>query len=447
MVGYRQFVRRPVLLAAIILVPCVLFLLISGRGDEKKLGPVRSWGWHGVVRLEHFEIKQTLEDSRGRVLVVGFKDDDGFAQIVRLRTDGSLDPSFGKHGVVSWPRPAIANRAIHFHPGWDMAALLPGGKIALAGTSLFGLVDERSTLVVSELNENGRIIRSFGKNGYFTTKMASCIRGPTGMTAQGDRLVVAVNHFCKTYDSAGQRLPNRIALMRLTRAGEPDASFARGGQLTVVESRALALVSPHTPLLTRPQNHLALLVPGAAGGLVEIVGLLENGTLDQRFGQKGTASARVAFDSEGNIFTSGLSRDKEGSLTIAGCTDAGPFLARFNRKGGADDYWGGSPWEPWLKGVNTNYENFGGAFGVCALFAPRRNGDFFVAGDVLARIHGSGTINRGYPTRNLYKKARRTVRNLIVLRDGTALVSLTQWHDSHGKSIGGGTTTFIERYR
>jgi hypothetical protein len=394
-----------------------------------------------VVRLDDFSIAQTREDSAGRVLAIGLYD-DRIAQVVRLRSDGSLDSSFGKGGIIRWPYRMFVGRFPRHFLGWDMAALLPGGRIALAGTNNFGDVDEQSTLVVSEIDEHGRLVRSFGRDGYFTTKMASCMRGPTGMTAQGSRVVVAVNRFCKTYGSLGRRLPNRIVLMRLTPAGEPDASFARGGRLTVVASQERALLAPNTPLLTLQQNHLALLVPGAAGGMVEIVGLLENGTLDQRFGQKGTASARVAFDSEGRIFTSGLSRDKEGSLNIAGCTDSGPFLARFNRKGGASDYWGGSPWEPWLKGVNTNYENFGGAFGECALFAQLRNGDFFVAGDVLARVGSGGIVDRFYPTRPLYERSKRTVRDLLVSADGTALVTLTQYHSREGTS-----TTFIERYR
>lgn len=431
--------RRPALLAATILSLCALFLLITGCGgkaDSKNPGPVANWGKNGVVRLDNFEIKQTLEDDSGRVLAVGLYD-GRIAEIVRLRSDGSLDPSFGKGGIVRWPYRMFVDRfrfGRHFL-GWDLAAFLPGGRIALAGTNSFGNASDQSTLIVSEIDEGGHVIRSFGESGYFVSKMSDCLRGPTGMTVQGSRIVVAVNRFC------AKRQPNRIVLMRVTPDGKPDTSFARGGSLTVVESSANALISPRTPLLTMPQNHLALLLPGASGGTVEIRGLLENGAPDQHFGHRGTASARVAFDSW-EIFTDGLSRDRKENLTISGCTTAGPFLVRFNRRGGPVDFWGGSPWEPWLKGVNTNFESFGGAFGPCALFSQRKSGDFYVAGDVLARIGWWGTIDHLYPTQALYENARRTVRSLLVSRDGTALVSLTQYDSRTGTS-----TTFVERYR
>jgi hypothetical protein len=439
---YRLSVRRPAVLAATFLLLCALFFAIAGCGgkaDSAKPGPIKSWGKDGVVRLGNFEADRMIEDGSGRVLVLGLYD-DRIAEIVRLLPDGSLDPSFGTGGVVRWPYRMFVDRfplGRHFL-GWDMAAFLHGGRIALAGTNNFGDINQQSTLIVSEIDESGHTIRSFGENGYFISKMSNCLRGPTGMAVQDGRVVVAANRFC------AERQPNRIMLMRLTPNGKLDTAFARGGRLTVVKSRSDALLSPDTFLLTLPQNRLALMIPGASGGTVEIRGLLENGNPDMNFGRKGTASARVAFDSSTDVRTTGLYRDRKGNLTIAGSTFAGPFLVRFDRSGDAANFWTGSPWEPSLTGSETNYENFGGAFGRRALFAQRKDGGFYVAGAVLARVNQDGVIRSSYPTQVLYdsESPSRTVKDLLVSEDGTAFVSLTTYNSRSGVS-----TTFIARYR
>jgi hypothetical protein len=415
-------VRRPALLAATILSLCAFFLLIAGCGgkaDSKKPGPIKSWGEDGLVRLDNFEADRMIEDGAGRVLVLGLYD-DRIAEIVRLRSDGSLDPSFGKGGVARWPYRMFVSRfrfGRHFL-GWDLAAFLPGGRIALAGTNNFGNINDQSTLIISEIDESGHVVRGFGENGYFVSKMSNHMRGPTGMAVQNGRLVVAVNRF------RADESPEEIVLMRLRLDGTLDNSFGEGGKTTVSAVPASLVMT--TPILALPNKRLVIATeaPTAMRGLIRVVGLLNNGARDLHFGHKGFASVRVGGNSSG-IEPYGLFRSKGWRLALTGSASAGPFIACFGVEGNPDDFWLYSQ-----TGDATNVENFGGAFGsgpltYSTVIAQRANGGFVAAGSVLAHIKSDGVLDASYPPQPLFSfidgKARDTL-GLLVASDDTALV-------------------------
>ena len=432
--------RRPTLLAATTFSLCVLPLLIAGCGGKAASsnapGPVKSWGKGGVVRLDGFDAKQTLEDGSGRVLAVGVYNGN-FAQVVRLRSDGTLDPSFGKGGIARWPYHMFVGRFAAHSLGWDMAAFLPGGTIALAGTNNVGIIDQQSTLVVSEIDDHGHVVHSFGQNGYFTNKMSSDLRGPTGIAVQGKRIVVAVDHFRNL-----NKTPEKIVLLRLGSTGTLDTSFGRHGIVRV--SGAAPYADPIHPLLTLSQGDLAVATSTPTGGRVEIVGLLGDGAFDPHFGRKGIASARVALDSQGILRLDSLLRDRKGNLSLTGSTYAGPFVARFNRTGRPVYFWEGSPWgKSRIIAANTNVENFGGAFGInIPNFGQLPNGEIVVAGTVLAHIGFYGNLDASYPPQPLLGTGKLTNGGLVVASDGTVLVTLLGSNASTGIF-----TTYIARYR
>ena len=420
--SYRQSVRRPVLLAATLLLFCALFSAIAGCGGSaasKKPGPITSWGKDGVVRFANFEADKMIEDASGRVLVLGLYD-DRIAEIVRLLPNGSLDPSFGKGGIVRWPYRMFVDRfplGRHFL-GWDLAAFLPGGRIALAGTNNFGDIDEQSTLIVSEIDESGHVVRSFGENGYVVSKMSSHLRGPTGLAVQNGRLVVAVHRF------RGDFSPGEIVLMRLGPDGTLDNSFGEHGKTTVLAAPDYGL---STPILALPNKRLviATVAPVAKPGLVRIVGLLENGARDLHFGRQGFASAKVGDNIFYGIYPSGLFRSKRGRLALTGSTSTGPFIACFDFDGRPDDFWRASQ-----TGDATSVESFGGAFGSGAITPPsviaqRANGGFVAAGAILARIRSYGVLDASYPTQPLFAFVDGKTHNawdLLAASDDTVLV-------------------------
>ena len=416
---YRQGVRRLALLLLALSVLAVLAVGCSGKNDAKKHkpGPVASWGGKGTVKLPGFTVSRILQDNSGRVLALGISAHGlDRAQVVRLLPDGSLDSSFGKDGIVRWPYERFL--------GWIMGAILPDGKIVLAGATRFGVIDTQSSLVLAELDQNGRIVQSFGRRGSYVTSNASCLRGPTGIAAQGGRTVVAVVRQCT--DGS----PQELVLMRFRSNGALDKSFRQSGSLLL--SRMPNYSEPSTPVIALPKGHLAVAAPVGAHGRVAVFGLLDNGARDASFGHSGVASAKVAVDSNSDA-TYELSRSDDGNLTIGGCTFNGTFIARFNRTGRPDNFWGSLE-------TQTNVEQFGGAFGApCASLAQYPAGTIVAAGTALVYLWPSGVLDPYQPIAPLpdYNPGSLGPAHFpLVAKDGTVLVTSTV-----------GKNSLIGRYR
>jgi uncharacterized delta-60 repeat protein len=427
--------------------------------EHDRPGLVTSWGKDGVVQLPGFEVKQTIEDPSGRIVAVGnYK--GNYAEVVRLLANGSLDSSFGKDGVVRWPFHMFQDRFPNGmdYLGWDLAALLPDGRIALAGTNMIGIVDEKATLIVSELDQNGRVVKTFGQNGYFTAdkrlydcskigngcmrqfyvlarKKTTCTRGPAGPLAiQGDKIILSADRFCAPYE------PHRIVVLRLNANGTLDRSFGKRGKVAVSVNGTLVY---DAPLVAFPDGHLVVAETTPKGGMVRLTGLLRNGGLDRRFGRKGAASTRVtSSDFWGLGGISALLADRKGNISIAGANEDGPFLVRFYRSGKPNNFWTRSPWTP-PSVDRSNYENFGGKFGPAGVaFAQLSNGELAAAAALLERIRPDGVLDPSYPPQHVYGAGKLITGGLLAASDGTVIVTLLKYHTGPGTY-----TTYLARYR
>lgn len=455
--------RTPSLIASLLVLACTA--LSTGCGDKQQQnepGLVKSWGEEGVVKLAGFEVEQVLGEDSGRIIAVGLFQ-GRVAQVVRLLPDGSLDPSFGKGGVVRWPFHMFSERFPRGGNflGWRMAALLPDGKIALAGTNSLGHVDETSTLIVSEIDQSGKVVESFGQSGYFffdkrlydcpastvgkgckriffelARKKTTCTRGPAGFAIQGKKIVVAAERFCEPFE------PEKIIVMRLNPNGTADRSFGLRGEIEV--SGTAPYASLPNPLLVLPDGRLVVAGTTARGGKVRLTGLLPDGKLDSHFGRNGVASTRVAIDSKGIQPLDVLLRDKRGNLSLTGSTTYGPFVVRFSRSGRPNYFWTGSPWIPSVE-HQSNYENFGGAFGrfpAWAYFGQLSNGELVGSSNLLARITPQGVLDPTYPPQQVYGAGKLIPRGLLVTSDDTVLLTLLKYHADPGTF-----TTYLARYR
>jgi len=447
--------RRLLPLAAALTVVFALSALAVGCGGANdKPGLVTSWGKDGVAKLPGFEVKQTIEGRSGRIVAVGtYK--GNFAQVVRLLPNGSLDPSFGKDGVVRWPFHMFQGRFPNGmdYLGWDEVALLPNGRIALAGTNILGIVDDKSTLVVSELDQSGKVVESFGQSGYFTAdkrlydcskigkgcerqffalaeKKTTCTRGPAGLAAQGGKLVISADRFCNDSDPI-----LHIVVMRLNANGTRDSSFGKKGETTVSGTAPLVVSAP---LIVLPNGHLVVAGTTPKGGMVQLTELLPNGALDRSFGQKGVVFTRAAGGTPGNL--TALMSDEHGTLSLTGNNDEGPFLVRFTSSGRPLDFRTGSHRPPSIH-VKGNYQNFGGAtFGFAyGVFAQLPSGELVGAGNRLARITSDGVLDRSYPPQKLYGGSG-WINGLLAASDGTVLVTLQN-------DASGGYKAYLARYR
>jgi uncharacterized delta-60 repeat protein len=435
----------------------ILSALVAGCGGDSKPGLVTSWGKDGVVRLPGFEVRQTTEDSSGRIIAVG-NYVGNFAEIVRLLPDGSLDSSFGKDGVVRWPFHMFRDRfpnGMDFL-GWDLVTLLPNGRIVLAGTNVIGNVDNKTTLVVSELDQSGKVVKTFGQNGYFTAdkrlydcsaaaaskgaeacdrqfftlarKKTTCTRGPAGLAIQGEKIVISADRFC---NNLADPILHIVAL-RLNTNGTLDRSFGKKGETTVSGTAPLILSAP---LIELPNGHLVVAGTTPKGAKVQLTELLPNGAIDQSFGHKGVVFTHAAESRLGFHNLTALMSDRQGVLSLTGKNDQGPFLVRFTGSGQPLDFSTGS--RPSLSiRAKGNYENFGAAtFGVAyAVFAQLPSGELVGAGHRLARITSDGALDSSYPPQQLYGGGKLIpggmFGGILASSDGTVLVTLLKQNPS-----------------
>jgi hypothetical protein len=352
--------------------------------------------------------------------------------------------------------------------GWDRAALLPDGRIVLAGTNTFGDIygeeNLQSTLVVSEIDQSGRVVKAFGQNGYFTAdkqlyrcpptasvkvdeacqrhldflarKKTTCTRGPAGLAIQGEKIVVSADRFCN--DLADPIL--HIVVMRLNANGTLDRSFGKKGEVEVSRTASLVVSAP---LIALPNGHLVVAGTTPKGGMVRLTELLPNGALDRSFGKQGVVFTRAAGGTPGDL--TALMSDGRGILSLTGNNftgeSGGPFIVRFTGSGQPLDFQTGSHRPPSIH-VKGNYENFGSnGFGFgAAVFAQLPSGELVGAGNLLERITPEGLIDPSYPAQKLYGGSG-WISGLLAVSDGTVLVTLLNPQSSSTETV------FLARYR
>ena len=205
----------------------VVRLLPTGRRDPR-------FGRRGTVAVVGRRPTAVIAEPGGGILFAGLTDHQMF--IERLRPDGRIDVTFGRRGRAS---------ATCGHQGeWDTVRLLrqPDGRLVIVGTTT---VAQRSygsdvpgedddDFCAAGLRVDGRADTTFGLHGRALIEVGS--PPPRGTLLDQDIVTSAAldSHgaitIVGTIDGDHRQA---FALVRLTRRGRPDRSFARDGRLTV----------------------------------------------------------------------------------------------------------------------------------------------------------------------------------------------------------------------
>lgn len=190
----------------------------------------------------------------GRLLVVGMTDIPGRDWFVlRLRPDGTRDPTFGgRDGLV----------VTSFGPSPDAADALAvdaRGRIVVAGAA--GTADSGCTTLCRQLRlvrylPNGRLDPSFGRGGRAEPAIGLAY-DTLGITFQPDgRILVAGSSFVP-----GASNDPQLAVWRFDRNGRLDRTFGARGALTANPTRERINLDFLTRLAVRPDGKIV-----AAGG-------------------------------------------------------------------------------------------------------------------------------------------------------------------------------------
>jgi hypothetical protein len=364
-----------------------------------------------LFTVAHAQAAQVIEDAQRRVVVLGSGvDPDPRAFVARFDRRGTPDRRFGNAGVVRWS----ASRSL----GWVIGAVRADGGMVVAGTTRYGAIDERGILHVDALDARGRPVRSFGHDGDVALDEPQCLRGPTGIALQGHEIVLAALRWCSFND------PQSIVLVRLRANGALDASFGTSGSV-IVGSTAIRNF-PSSPLLSLSGGRTAV-ASSPQFGTLQVTQLLGDGTPAPHFGVRGVTRTGVGSGDQ-PVDVHSLLIGKARILTAAGCSQQGPYLARFNVDG--------SPYRFWApNGAPTNVESLGGTLGTgCGYFTAARNGDFVGAGRAVVWFLPNGLADLSRETGHLPTGA--TAVSIAASRDGSVLVASKR-----------GGTTFVSRFR
>src|SRR6478735_708853 len=278
------------------LLTVVLLLALPASADAAAGDPDRGFGRNGTVTL-----KATTTDAVGfavkvvggnRILTGGAA--AGQFVVLKLRSSGSLDSTFGTKGQVV---PALPGTSLD---GVKSIQTFRDGRIIAAGT--LRLADGSSRFVALRLLPTGEIDPSFGAGlGYVLSgpddaQLATMVMDRNGSVILGG-------------ESAGSPL-----IVRLLPDGTIDPTFGNGGTLA---GGSLGLSGRATGLLVRTDGALTFTVAaGPAVFTVVRVGL--TGVPDPAFGGTGIVNLPMGPGSAPGIGAAALRAGPSDTTIVAG---------------------------------------------------------------------------------------------------------------------------------
>jgi len=238
----------------------------------------------------------------------------------RYNTDGSYDITFGNNGIVQL-NPTVYNINLIF-----AVKIQSDSKILVAGTSYNSGVDRKPVLV--RLNVDGSLDTSFGNNGVIVESLGMAGNGIfTSLDILPDGKIVAAGNMEYAGGTGGFGGLNP-AVVKYHQNGTPDSTFASNGQLILNtffgandEIRTM-IVQPDNKIIIGGQVGLAFPNPQS---YFYISRLNADGTYDNTFGHNGTvlttfnhseanANLKIVLQNDFKIITTAVSRDTADNL-------------------------------------------------------------------------------------------------------------------------------------
>jgi uncharacterized delta-60 repeat protein len=262
--------------------------------------------------------------SDGKIVVAGLGVfNNAFADMLfRLNANGTLDSTFGSGGIVN-----VAGF------GFFGLALQADGDIVTASQG-------QGSFQVARFKSDGTLDTSFGSGGLTTPITV----GGVGILTSGS-LALQSNGKILVAEGSG----NPSLMVRYTSSGQLDTSFGAGGlvnlqyasptQLALQSNGKILVASGASGTLGFTLNPLS--APTAQAG--EITRYNSNGTLDNSFGEAGTAASvasasALVLQSDGKIVVAGAITSKRNKPLTA--SDVGFGIMRYNSAGTPDRTFG-----------------------------------------------------------------------------------------------------------
>jgi len=281
----------------------------------------------------HHMLAATIQND-GKIILAGTGNFSGNLEVIKLRTDGTPDPTFNTSGY------ALFN-ANGSYP-WQFVGVKTdaGGRIMVA---YYSLNPGNARFSVLCIRPNGTLDPSFGVNGKaeIGPSLAGTELGMSSMDIQADGKVVLAG------SGTDALMTSKYVLARLTTTGVPDPSFGTGG---LVKCPYFIGVNRHMSInviKVQPDGKILAAgdIPPGAQGYPDSVVMIRykiNGTLDSTYGNNGIVrlegkfrSGSIRIDASGNAYvlgSSGIINPKD-SLYIHKYTVNGSRVTSFGTNG------------------------------------------------------------------------------------------------------------------
>jgi uncharacterized delta-60 repeat protein len=244
----------------------------------------------------------------GKIVLAG---DSSFrVAVVRLKPNGALDASFEGDGkkIFAWGPIGRAQAVV----------VTPTGKILLAGFS----GPEGGNLQVARLNANGLLDKAFGVDGKAAIDFGGDDFGLAIARQANGRILVA-----------GRSTAAGAVVARLRANGALDPDFAGDGKLTLPGGGSASAI------LVQPDRNIVVAGNAAGNATMTVTRLTPNGSLDMTFGAGGTASIDFAPLAD---LAAGAALQGDGKIVVAGYSQGTEdvAVARLNPNGSPDTTFG-----------------------------------------------------------------------------------------------------------
>jgi len=263
--------------------------------------------------------------SDARIVVVGSTHNGKNYEpmILRYNSNGSLDSSFGKGGVVTYKGLSDANV-------WGRAvAIQHDGRIVMVGVSY---TTKKCDVVTVRYNADGSLDKGFGEGGVAPS---TC---PPGGRDWGRS--IAIQSDGKIIVAGNTRLGENtnILLLRYNANGKPDTTFGMGGIASYQSLVKKGNWGQSVALL--PDGKILIVGNSLSGPKKEayIARCNSDGTMDSSFGKEGFVLANYLPD--GNSWGFAVTSQPDGKIIVVGYAQSGKnrdiLVARYKKDGTPD---------------------------------------------------------------------------------------------------------------
>jgi uncharacterized delta-60 repeat protein len=253
------------------------------------------------ISVEDLGASVTVQPD-GKVLVAGSSGNGGDADfaVVRFRSNGTLDSSFGNGGKVLTVVGTYDDRA-------ESVLLQSDGKIVVAGRSSFQTIYD---FAVVRYNSNGLLDTTFSSDGKVSTHIAGDDHAYCAAIQADGKILVG------GYTKSGSYAD--FALARYRTDGNLDTTFGSGGKVTTAVGtfddriEAIAVQADGKVVVAGRSSYLNVYD-------FAVVRYNASGSRDTSFRQNGMVSTHVL----GNDNAFGVVVQSDGTVLVAGDTDNG----------------------------------------------------------------------------------------------------------------------------